>query len=344
MPSSRPPIRFAAALFSLAIIASCSDDSNQSDPARGGPFSSIGSVNTTDAAVLDGGGKGGAAGAAKTDGGTGGTSGHGGAAGAAKTDGGTGGGAAGASSAGGAGGSANGGAAGQDAGASRAVACKACELAKCANNDDPLVKDSYATCFTSTDTASAGRAMGVLKTQLCQAILECVRTSDCDKNAPEDCYCGIGVDATTCLVSNNPLGPCKTAIENGAESIDIGRITAEYYQADTFASGAALSLLTNCDEDVCAGPCTGSGDTSATAGTNGGTAGSSGAAGTSWRRRNLRRRGTPRAPREPRALRVPRAQRRYLGCRAGTGAAGISGSSGGAGSRAGRGWRRRDGR
>jgi hypothetical protein len=262
-------VRVSIPFALLAAVASCTDSSVQPANNRGGPFSSI-SSSITDAAAADAptgaGGKAGGDAAVDAS-----TNTHKdaapttGAGGSGTGDSGTGG--------SGAGGSSN------DA---QAAACSACEESMCETNDDPLITQSYATCFDSTGTAGDGRAKGTAKTTLCQAVLACVRSTGCDKRRAEDCYCGIGIDPVPCVSNGNPTGPCKTQIENGAESVDIGSVTSRFYQP-AYASGAAMSLLRNCDKQTCMDDCYGT--LSGAAGTSGsaggaGTNGSTSAAGT----------------------------------------------------------------
>jgi hypothetical protein len=148
---------------------------------------------------------------------------------------------------------------------------------------------SAQTCFTTTDKAQDGPMKGTAKTQLCQALMACVRRTKCSATQDEDCWCGIGADLKVCensTSSANFTGPCKAEVEAAAEGTKVTTVAQNFYD-QTFAAGAAFFLLDYCDTDptLCEGPCiTGVSPTGAagTTGTSGaaGTTGTSGAAGT----------------------------------------------------------------
>jgi hypothetical protein len=181
----------------------------------------------------------------------------------------------------------------------QAAACQACEL-QCATNNGVLlyytpcfeakVQANCATSGSPTVNASDGPKKGTPKTQLCQAVLACLRTTQCALDINADpaatCWCSnSGARAATCLNPGvTPTGPCRTVIENGFESTASGTI-APRFNSPCFASAAAVNLYQFCDALECAGPClgmsmgTGGAGGSGGAGGNGGSGGGSGGSG-----------------------------------------------------------------
>jgi hypothetical protein len=163
-------------------------------------------------------------------------------------------------------------------------ACTACEKAKCSqpsggsgNKTNIYAKElgSYSLCFLGLGlpatqvsagvcpaqisgpgpTALAGPAMGIAKTQLCDALLKCVHKSNC---VDTDCYCGTGVDPNACeAMGFTPTGACITEIENASESTDLlgaSGIAANFFDP-CLATGAAFVLADYCDANCCQAEC-----------------------------------------------------------------------------------------
>ncbi|MFT3926618.1 MAG: hypothetical protein QM778_29000 [Myxococcales bacterium] len=146
------------------------------------------------------------------------------------------------------------------------AACTACETQQ--HNGEPSCPDSYAAglALTGSGTAIAGNSYsGKPRAEIFKAILDCVHTSGCA--APDnggnifvsDCFCGIGVEPTTCFGSTYAAatGPCKQQVAAGAESESITDINNRFTDP-TYAIGAADSVIEGCDQfscvDVCLAP------------------------------------------------------------------------------------------
>jgi hypothetical protein len=139
-----------------------------------------------------------------------------------------------------------------DAGGSNEQACNACEAAQCRDVDG---LDLYAMCFLTTARAGEGPGAGMLKADLCEAVLHCARATGCAASDPQPCYCGPGVGDLQCL-SGAAAGACKVEIEIAAESANAGVIASRLADPD-FASGAAFNLLRYCERPICHDACTG---------------------------------------------------------------------------------------
>jgi len=249
----------AVSLTALA-LASCDDAGNVADT-DGGPFSNIHTDGggTAGSGVKDA-GAGGSAGSGPTDAKVDSPAGTGGAGGAkdggadAATDAPKGSG--GSSTTTGSGGSTGGGGAGGTA--PPAQTCAECEAANC---NKGTTKSAYKNCYSPVDDqgnpakAAGGPAMGMLKSDLCAAVLSCVRTNKCEVQCDPNgllgkdyqgnplpdgpaclnpmsatgdalgvgddfpgCYCGFSTDQTLCSSAMGyQNGPCKDAYENAAE-------------------------------------------------------------------------------------------------------------------------------
>lgn len=294
---------FLATLTGLA-LSSC-DDAGQSPDTDGGPF---GAVHTDGqpaaggaAGIKASGGAGGGAGSkGPTDGGadvSAASGGAGGAKDASATDtkmdtpgSGTGGG-----TSAGTGGSTT---AGNGTGGTTGQSCMQCETANC---NKGVTKTAYVGCYSPVDdqgnpaVALAGPSMGTPKSQLCAAVLSCVREHMCEDETGDivpNCYCGAGVDATLCSTTAGiQTGSCKTQFENAAEVTSPQSAPSEVGGVLDDASnalGAATRLLERCDFGPCRGPCLGlpdlpgsggSGSAQSGTGGNGTSTGSGGAVG-----------------------------------------------------------------
>jgi hypothetical protein len=178
-----------------------------------------------------------------------------------------------------------------------AAQCATCEMQNCTTPDfiNAAEEDFYGDCYMAQGNAAKGPAMGVPKSQLCAAVVDCVHNTGCGENANglstlESCYCGKGVSSSDCLgVKGAANGPCKMEIEYGAESTDPSTVLMNAYFDYDYASGAGLGLIYYCDTtdgspfgrgvgSPCATTCTVVSASGGASGTNGG-AGASGAGG-----------------------------------------------------------------
>ena len=107
--------------------------------------------------------------------------------------------------------------------------------------------------------------MGTSDKVLCQAVLDCVRTSGClgwpgpDSGTTEACYCGQGVSGGDCL-SGKANGPCMSQFEDAAEvssPTNAASDVSERIVDQSYALGAASYLLQYCDLCYCADSCLG---------------------------------------------------------------------------------------
>ncbi len=193
--------------------------------------------------------------------------------------------------------------------------CTACEKSRCSHpdlsGDNPATGTvthaelvaAYEVCFIGTGWPSAtldpsvkclpgetgttaidGPASGTAKTILCQALLQCIHQSKCpgpDDNET-DCYCGAGVDITTCRSAGfSPTGACASQVAAALESTEFST-SGTYYFDPCLANGAAFFIYDNCDANCCEEECglTPSGDEDLTLCNAAGTGGAAGAGGT----------------------------------------------------------------
>ena len=146
-------------------------------------------------------------------------------------------------------------------GTSGGTACQSCEQTMCTKSNPAYsYGDTYTleACQSLTGKATGGRAAGTNKSDLCLAVLTCVHDSQCattNNPAGEECYCGIGADPSdiACL-SGEAHGPCKTEIENAAETTNPGDIAGRFFNP-AYAVGVALGIVGQCDSMLCTAPC-----------------------------------------------------------------------------------------
>jgi hypothetical protein len=157
--------------------------------------------------------------------------------------------------------------------------CRACEMTRCKiaqpiSQRTPRTSpyDSYSVCFSSipwpdepsfcgsfdptATTAERGPAAGTPKSELCQAVLACVRSSPsmCAAVNWDKCYCGTLDDAACVSGQVTPNGDCKSAIEDAAETTDPNAVAAVSGNP-CGAAGAAQDVFSFCDMTCCAVEC-----------------------------------------------------------------------------------------
>jgi hypothetical protein len=132
--------------------------------------------------------------------------------------------------------------------------CRTCELAA------PVTANSTSTrvgqCESATGNVAAGPDVGKTKASECKAVLDCTRVNNCTNGGlnPEYCYCGAGNDISNCLSTPSSIvGPCKTIIENGAETTDPSTVGARFNDPG-YATGLAFRLI-NADRTTCPTTC-----------------------------------------------------------------------------------------
>ncbi len=137
--------------------------------------------------------------------------------------------------------------------------CEKCEKDLCGSLDD--TQEVYDHCFgagypAGMDTATDGPALGTKKNKLCQAVVECVKRTNCaanigSKSLASVCYCG-AANVTDCQTA--PLGACQDEIAAAAESREFARVVQREL-APLYAYGAAANFVTRCDRNYCAVDC-----------------------------------------------------------------------------------------
>ena len=162
------------------------------------------------------------------------------------------------SSTGGSGGGQGGGAGGSGGDDKRAAivaACTACEKQQCTTDDFIGIDnvDYYALCYAATGTATTGPARGKSLADLCKAVVDCVHRTGCGigpdgSNTTQDCYCGAGVSSAACL-GGVVQGPCRTEIENAAETTVPQEVVLNAYSSTAYPAGLALWLIRRCETD-----------------------------------------------------------------------------------------------
>jgi hypothetical protein len=85
---------------------------------------------------------------------------------------------------------------------------------------------------------------------LCTAVLNCARVSNCHAGGAIACFCGTA-DATQCAATSPPNanGVCKAQIQAGLKSMDPAFIRGNLLNVG-LPGGGALNLL-QCDRDFC---------------------------------------------------------------------------------------------
>jgi hypothetical protein len=89
---------------------------------------------------------------------------------------------------------------------------------------------------------------------LCNAVLECARQTNCAGSSPVDCYCGPGIDVLSCRGSaDKAKGLCKDVIVAGMpKGASSGQIVSTLTNPD-LPAGNALDLV-QCDLASCGEP------------------------------------------------------------------------------------------
>ena len=95
-------------------------------------------------------------------------------------------------------------------------------------------------------------SFGGAGTEQCNAVLSCMRTTNCASARLVDCYCGT-VAAGNCVNPGQANGACKAAIEAGMNSPDPATIIRRLNEP-SYPSGAAGALV-YCDWMVCRSEC-----------------------------------------------------------------------------------------
>jgi len=120
--------------------------------------------------------------------------------------------------------------------------CKMCEADNCPS--DPIG------CSAGTCTGQPGCSdyQNPADQALCQAVINCVRKSNCHAPSALSCFCGTA-DATACAAVGGANGVCKAEIEAGFKNTDPTFIRTNLLLV-SLPGGGALNLL-QCDRDFC---------------------------------------------------------------------------------------------
>lgn len=137
--------------------------------------------------------------------------------------------------------------------------CEQCEAADCSSSADlkPVFEQCYGDDALATMPAQGGPAAGTPRNKLCQALIACVRRTNCQAGSPGDpitpCLCGTA-NATACTA--NATGPCADEVAAAAESRTFNDIQQRSAGGNTvYAVGLAFNLLSNCDASACGHEC-----------------------------------------------------------------------------------------
>lgn len=140
-------------------------------------------------------------------------------------------------------------------------ACETCEKNECVNYD-PDFENYYEMCYSMPGRAAGGPATGVPRDELCAAVLDCVRATNCGRRNGEfgidfvTCYCQFEVGRQDqCNDPNFVRGPCYKEFQEASEQEGIGSTLFGLLSAFGRAVGPAYRLLSSCDKYVCRDEC-----------------------------------------------------------------------------------------
>jgi hypothetical protein len=115
--------------------------------------------------------------------------------------------------------------------------------------DNPSTDHSDCDDLSGTVPADAGAGAGTSLESDCISLLSCALTSKCGEGNSLDCYCGIGVNGTTCKTS--PTGACLTETQIGLASTDPNYIEANATDLKNTNGGATVYVILNCAKNNC---------------------------------------------------------------------------------------------
>jgi len=154
-------------------------------------------------------------------------------------------------------------------------ACEICEQKVCPLYEtDEIPETSYDSCYTGTGKISKGPATGVLRSEVCQQLVDCIRQESCAqvRNGvlrTQRCWCDLDWNPpkspyTECKTEPDPLNPqdptrfipgkCASLFQDASEN---GRLAdvAPAFTATDLAEGRAIRLLSQCDTRICTEEC-----------------------------------------------------------------------------------------
>jgi hypothetical protein len=115
--------------------------------------------------------------------------------------------------------------------------------------DNPSTNHPDCDDLSGTVPADAGAGAGTSLVSDCISLLTCELNSKCGKGNTLDCYCGIGVNSTTCKTSQT--GACVTQEQVGLESTDPNYIQANATALANVNGGATANVILNCAKNNC---------------------------------------------------------------------------------------------
>jgi cysteine-rich repeat protein len=134
--------------------------------------------------------------------------------------------------------------------------------ADCENRENEATSFDFCYGTSGQAPAASGPAAGTSKGKLCQAVIACVRRTNCVNVNSQDfsltsCYCGAGNDLGAC--ETKPLGPCAEEIAGAAEARSLATLEQASMNVDVeapgFAAAAAANILFDCDGSACVSEC-----------------------------------------------------------------------------------------
>jgi hypothetical protein len=115
--------------------------------------------------------------------------------------------------------------------------------------DNPSTNHPDCDDLSGTVPADAGAGAGTSLVSDCISLLTCELQSSCGKGNTLDCYCGIGVNSTTCKTSQT--GSCVSQEQVGLESTDPNYIQANATALANVNGGATANVIMNCAKNNC---------------------------------------------------------------------------------------------
>jgi hypothetical protein len=115
--------------------------------------------------------------------------------------------------------------------------------------DNPSTNHPDCDDLSGTVPADAGAGAGTSLVSDCISLLSCELTSKCGVNNTLDCYCGLGVNSTTCKTSQT--GSCVAQEQVGLESTDPNFIQANATALANVNGGATANVIMNCAKNNC---------------------------------------------------------------------------------------------
>jgi hypothetical protein len=121
-----------------------------------------------------------------------------------------------------------------------------CLICEATNVGEPGCVINYNLCVNMPGKATAGPAIGTLRSDLCVGLYACVHATRCDAGAAlRNCFCGKGQDDQACTIA--PAGACRGAFYAAGESMDNATILARLHDTN-FALGVGATLVEECEE------------------------------------------------------------------------------------------------